>query len=242
MSTPAPPVSSPKASFGFTLADHSLCALPQRALWWEAQGLLCVSDLHLGKSERQLRRGGTSLPPYEGEETLSRLERLVDHYTPRSVICLGDSFDDNAAAMALPPEIKDRIAALVSHHDWIWVEGNHDPAPTEFGGQHLHELQLDGICFRHMADPDFEPGPRIGAEISGHFHPKASLRSVSRPAFLLDQRRLILPAFGTYTGGLRSSDPALLALMAPSSLAILTGAQALPMPMPRKPLRNRAGR
>jgi len=56
---------------------------------------------------------------------------------------------------------------------------------------------------------------------------------VTRPCFLLDQTRVILPAFGTYTGGLASSHPALAGLMGPQALAVLTGARALALPMPR---------
>lgn len=234
MSTPLAQPDMMPQGYGFTLAEQDLIALPQGALWWAEQRLLCVSDLHLGKAERHLRRGGGALPPYEGEETLSRLETLLADLRPKSVICLGDSFDDSAAAQALPPEIKSRIAALVAGHDWIWIEGNHDPQPSGFPGRHLPELTIKTFCFRHIADPGFAPSPSVGAEISGHFHPKAGLRGVTRPAFLVDRQRLILPAFGTYTGGLRSTDPALTALMAPEALAILTGAQALAMPMPRK--------
>ena len=76
--------------------------------------------------------------------------------------------------------------------------------------------------------------PHGSGEVSGHYHPKARLsRGSARPAFLLDHTRLILPAFGTYTGGLRTSDPALAGLMAPQALAILTGPTPLPCPMPR---------
>ena len=34
-----------------------LCALGSGALYWPEQNLLCVSDLHLGKAERQARQG-----------------------------------------------------------------------------------------------------------------------------------------------------------------------------------------
>ncbi len=242
------PSQAPAKMFGydFTLAGARLTALPQRALWWAQQSLLCVSDLHLGKSERHLRRGGSPLPPYEGEDTLSRLEVLITALQPDTVICLGDSFDDTAAAQVLPVEQKDRISQLVQRSNWIWIEGNHDPQPNGFGGRYLAELARDGICFRHIAAPDFCAAPRIEkrtsrqetaqlqAEISGHYHPKAGLRGINRPAFLLDQQRLILPAFGTYTGGLHSRDPALSTLMHPQALAILTGPRTLAMPMPRR--------
>lgn len=217
------------SGYDFTLAGTRLTALGSGALWWAAQRLLCVSDLHLGKSERQLRRGGSALPPYETHDTLQRLSTLIDQFAPDTILCLGDSFDDLAAAEALPdPEAKD-LRQMVAARDWIWIEGNHDPGATGFGGQACDEIAIGALTFRHIARGDAAPG-----EVSGHYHPKARLsRGSARPAFLLDQTRLILPAFGTYTGGLRSSDPALTGLMAPQALAILTGPTALPCPMPR---------
>ncbi|MGR3762056.1 ligase-associated DNA damage response endonuclease PdeM [Roseobacteraceae bacterium NS-SX3] len=213
--------------YDFSLCGARLTALGAGALWWAEQNLLCVSDLHLGKAERHARRGGSSLPPYESRDTLARLAQLADAVKPETIVCLGDSFDDMAAAGALPAQDRAQIAQLMENRRWIWIEGNHDPAPSCFGGVHAAELTLGPLTFRHIA--------RSGAagEISGHYHPKARLRGISRPAFLLDEARLILPAFGTYTGGLRSTDPALAALMGPRALAILTGPRPLPVPMPR---------
>ena len=56
---------------------------------------------------------------------------------------------------------------------------------------------------------------------------------ISRPAFLYDRARLILPAYGTYTGGLRSNESVLADLMDPDALAILTGPMPTCVPMPR---------
>ena len=79
--------------------------------------------------------------------------------------------------------------------------------------------------------------PGATGEISGHYHPKATLqtraRAISRPAFLLDNDKLILPAYGTYTGGLRSHDHVLTQLMHPDARAILTGPKPVQVPMPR---------
>ena len=90
----------------FSLAGADLLALPSGALFWPARGLLCVSDLHLGKSERMARRGGPILPPYEARETLARLARDIDAARPQTVICLGDSFDDLGAMRALEDAAK----------------------------------------------------------------------------------------------------------------------------------------
>ncbi|MFY0311681.1 ligase-associated DNA damage response endonuclease PdeM [Leisingera sp. D0M16] len=213
--------------FDFTLAGARLTALGSGALWWQDQRTLCVSDLHLGKAERHARRGGSALPPYETRDTLDRLEAALDATCAETLICLGDSFDDDAACRALPGAEQTRIARLMQNRRWIWIEGNHDPAPPVLGGEHRAELTLGPLTFRHIADP------QESAEISGHYHPKARIRGTSRPCFLLDRDRLILPAFGTYTGGLRSSDSAFARLMAQDALAILTGPKPLPVPMPR---------
>ena len=193
--------------------------------------MLCVSDLHLGKSERMSRRTGIPAPPYEVQDTLSRLETDLNKTKARQVICLGDSFDDLAAFRALPDDARLWILRLQAGRDWIWIEGNHDPGPIDLGGQHLASFTAGALTFRHIADPG------ATGEVSGHYHPKVNLkagsRTISRPAFLKDANRLILPAYGTYTGGLRSDDAALSSLFASDARAILTGPRPTEVPMPQ---------
>ncbi|MCE8513222.1 ligase-associated DNA damage response endonuclease PdeM [Ruegeria pomeroyi] len=217
--------------YEFTFAGERLTALGSGALWWRERRLLCVSDLHLGKSERIVRRGGTPLPPYEVTDTLDRLSSDLERTKPETVICLGDSFDDAEAARALPEPARLRIATLQAGLRWIWIEGNHDPGPVAIGGTHLRELAHGPLLFRHIAQDGAQ------GEISGHYHPKAALRlrgrNLTRPAFLVDTARIVLPAYGTYTGGLRSDAPVLAQLMRPEALAIVTGATPHAVPMPR---------
>ena len=215
----------------FTFAGARLQALGSGALHWPEACLLVVSDLHLGKSERIARRSGLQLPPYETRETRSRLEADIEATGAAQVLCLGDSFDAPAAAMSLSEEEVLWITRLQAGRRWIWVEGNHDPGPLARGGEHRAELTLGPLTFRHIA------AEGASGEVSGHYHPKASLsargRSITRPCFLLDATRLILPAYGAYTGGLRSRDPARCSLMEPGALAILTGPIPRAIPMPR---------
>jgi uncharacterized protein len=212
-----------------TLFFHgeSLHLRPTGALHWPARNLLVVSDLHLGKSERLARRGGSLLPPYETQATLEKLDRDLDTTRASSVICLGDSFDDTASADGIDDHSRLWLARLMAGRDWTWITGNHDPGPIEIGGTHRDEVALGPFTFRHIADP------QETAEVSGHYHPKARLAGQSRPCFLADAKRLILPAYGVYTGGLRSHEPVLTTLMAKDALAILTGPRALAIPMPR---------
>ncbi len=213
------------------LAGAALKALGSGALWWPDQALLCVSDLHLGKSERIARRGGAALPPYETRDTLTRLAADLISTQARTVVCLGDSFDDLGAAQALPEEDKLWIARLQAGRRWIWVEGNHDPGPIDMGGSHLSEFSHAPLRFRHIAVAGGS------AEVSGHYHPKVRLalrgRVISRPAFLYDRDRLIMPAYGTYTGGLDCRSEVFHPLMRPDACAVLTGKTAMAVPMPR---------
>ena len=216
----------------FSLAGAPLVALGSGALYWPERNLLCVSDLHLGKAERRARLGEAPLPPYETQDTLSRLEKDLKTTKASNVICLGGSFDDRAAAEALPEAAKIWITALQAGRRWTWIEGNHDPGPVEMGGTHLSELPLPPLTFRHIA--------RIGrsGEISGHYHPKTTLhvrgRTITRPAFLIDVDRVIMPAYGTYTGGLRSHAPELQSIMREETVAVLTGPVPRAAPMPRQ--------
>ncbi len=217
--------------YGFSFAGSHLAALPSGALYWPEEKLLCVSDLHLGKSERMARRGGPILPPYEARETLAKLADDIQTTAPKTVICLGDSFDDLAAMRALEDEARTQILALMAGRRWIWIEGNHDAGPVDLGGTHLEAVTIGPLTFRHIAT-------KAGvAEISGHYHPKARValrgRSLSRPCFLVDQARLILPAYGTYTGGLRSYTDVLCDLMGGDAKAILLTTPPLSIPMPR---------
>lgn len=222
--------------YGFAFAGATLTALPSGALHWSARGLLVVSDLHLGKSERMARRGGALLPPYETRATLARLEADLVATGARSVLCLGDSFDDAAACDGLDAEDCDRIRALVAGRGWLWIDGNHDEGIAArahgLGGTHAAEVALDGIAFRHIAT-DAVP------EVSGHWHPKAALAGRARPCFLIDARRIVLPAYGAYTGGLFAHDPALAGLMGPGAIAVLTGTKALPCPLGEVRVRGR---
>lgn len=214
------------SSHDFRLSGAVLSALPSGALYWAEQGVLVASDLHLGKSERIARRSGMLLPPYEVTETLSRLDADIATTAPRLVICLGDSFDDLDAA-DLAEEHALWLTRLMAGRRWVWIEGNHDPGPVALGGEHHAELVLGPLTFRHVA---LLHG---SGEVSGHYHPKMRIAGQSRRCFIHDRARVILPAYGTYTGGLSSDDLAFSGLMQDGTMAILTGRRAVPVPIPK---------
>jgi uncharacterized protein len=175
------------------------------ALFWAEQSLLVVSDLHLEKGSSFAARG-VLLPPYDTVATLSRLAHVIARYDPRMVIALGDSFHDRDAHERLSDTDRDALGALQVRRDWIWISGNHDPAPSpNLGGVVATEVAIGPVIFRH------EPTGAIG-EIAGHLHPKARVvrrgRATERRCFACDEERLVMPAFGAYTGGLSIRDAA----------------------------------
>jgi DNA ligase-associated metallophosphoesterase len=175
------------------------------ALFWSEQSLLVVSDLHLEKGSSFALRG-VLLPPYDTVATLSRLAAVVARYNPRMVIALGDSFHDRNAHERLSETDRDALAAMQTRRDWIWLSGNHDPAlPPDLGGVVATEVAIGPVTFRH------EPTGAVG-EIAGHLHPKARVvrrgRATERRCFASDDERLVMPAFGAYTGGLSIRDAA----------------------------------
>jgi uncharacterized protein len=213
------------------LGDAVLHALPSGAVWWPDARLLCMGDLHLGKSGRMARRGGALLPPYESAATLARLDADIAATDPARVICLGDSFDDVTAEQELAEDHRLWLTRMMAGRDWVWIAGNHDPGPLTLGGTHLAQWREGGLTFRHIADPTTQT-----PEISAHYHPKARIAGVSRACFVTDGTRLILPAYGAYTGGMPADDPAIATLMGPAARAILTGPRAIALPLhpPRK--------
>ena len=192
------------------------------ALWWPARATLVAADLHLEKGSSFAARG-TLLPPYDTAATLDRLSEAIGRLKPARVIALGDSFHDADAAARIAPEATARLAALVGATEWIWIAGNHDPSPAgPWGGAVRDALTLGALCFRHQAD-----GPAARGEVSGHFHPKATLhlraRRLSARCFVTDGNRLVLPAFGAYAGGLDVFAPPLRALFRGGFEAFLLG-------------------
>ncbi len=219
--------------FAIRIGDAEAIARPSGALWAPQARLLAAADLHLGKSARLARLGGALLPPYETGETLDRLAAEIDALRPETVICVGDSFDAPEIAQALSPAERDRLAALCAGRRWIWIAGNHDPAPRDARlggpGEWRETLAVSGLRFHHIA----RPGDPVGS-VSGHHHPKAQLalrgRRIARRCFALDARRVILPAFGAYAGGLDIADAAFDPLLGPEARALLLGARLIAAP------------
>jgi DNA ligase-associated metallophosphoesterase len=189
---------------GATFVDLAGCTLIADAsgvLYWPAEGLLVVADMHLEKGS-SFARYGIFLPPYDSAATLARLAVVIARYRPRAVFALGDSFHDGDGPARLHDGDRETLLAMQRGRDWIWIAGNHDPDPAiGIGGSFSAALAIGPIVFRHEPAADTDE-----AEIAGHLHPVARVgargRAVSRRCFASNERRMVLPAFGAFTGGL----------------------------------------
>lgn len=182
---------------------------PEGTLFWPEKKCLIVSDLHLEKGASCARRG-QMIPPYDTALTLRRLEAQIAKWQPQTVISLGDSFHDEYSANTLPSLHIGQLKRMAQNRRWIWITGNHDRALPEFlEGEVSKNTIIDGVPFTH------EPTKKLSVwenEICGHLHPKARIvqrgKRISRKCFAHDKQRMIMPAFGAYTGGLDLSHEA----------------------------------
>ena len=181
--------------------------LPSGALYWPAHKALIVADLHFEKGSSFARRG-VMLPPYDTRTTLRRLKVLCRDLKPAMVISLGDAFHDRGSEGRMDEDDASLLQSLIDQQDWLWILGNHDPAPPmRFGGSVEKSLRLGGLFLTHEPELGCEPG-----ELAGHLHPcakvKAGNKALRRRCFVTDGNRMVLPAFGAYTGGLNILDEA----------------------------------
>ncbi len=161
------------------------------------------------------------LPPYDSLATLERLAALLAETSATQLWCLGDNFHDDAGPQRMPPPTRATLAALTTATDWHWITGNHDEhLPMGIGGTIHEEAEIDGVILRHRANP-----AEMRPELSGHWHPKhratARGKAVTRACFVLGATRLILPAFGSLTGGMAANHPEILALTGRGAEAVL---------------------
>jgi uncharacterized protein len=163
------------------------------ALFAPESGVLLIADLHLEQGASMARRG-VHVPPFDTASTLHLLAEVLDEIKPKKLILLGDSFHTTEASDNLSDAHRARLDRLIATQETVWISGNHDP--------HIEATThaLGEVTLRH------EPSPVLkGLEIAGHLHPGCTVvqRGVRLrgKCFVRDENRILLPAFGAYTGG-----------------------------------------
>ncbi len=185
-------------------AGHTFEPLLSGALFWRAESMLLVADLHFEKFSSYAKRGHM-LPPYDTGLTLKRLERDIEQTKAERVVALGDSFHRDEGAETLLDTDRLRLLALLGKSHWTWISGNHDPSPHALGGVCVTGLEHRGLTLTHE--------PRRGSlgMVAGHLHPAATVYSngsaTRRPCFVHDSKILLLPAYGSGAGSMNILGP-----------------------------------
>ena len=214
-----------------SFAGETLRPLPCGALYWPARHTLFVADLHFEKASAFARRGWL-LPPHDSAETLRLLIDAIEATGARRIVCLGDSFHDRGGPDRLLPGPRAALRTLTASLDWLWITGNHDDsAGASLGGRVMPEARIGALTLRHEADAN-DAAP----ELSGHYHPKVAVhmrgRRIVRRAFAVSASKIILPAYGAFTGGLDIGDPAITGVMRGAVTAVVAeGARLLRFPV-----------
>jgi DNA ligase-associated metallophosphoesterase len=173
-------------------------------IYWPRLSMLVVSDIHFEKGSYFARRG-QPLPLHDTRDTLERLEKLIESYQPRHVLSLGDNMHDAGALTRMLPADLQRLQTLCGRvARWDWIIGNHDKGDYRKGSlkemNFSSQITVDGITFTHDILENVE------YQVIGHYHPKITVKtraqSVSGKCFVVAAHKLIMPAFGSYTGGL----------------------------------------
>lgn len=188
------------------LPPGPLQLLPDNALLLSDSRTLVLADTHFGKSAAFRARG---LPVPEGDTAadIARIDQLIATNKAEHLVIAGDLLH---ARVGCQPEVLDllrpwlRSAAIPI----TLVEGNHDvacgrnPLGTDFAL--ITDLTIDGFHILH--NPDEALDCPDGFHIGGHLHPAVKIKDGTgpgfrAPVFWLRGNQLVLPAFGSFTGG-----------------------------------------
>lgn len=185
-----------------TLQDEKLELLPGRAIWWKQEKSLIVADLHWGKAGH-FRKHGFAIPAQSQTKDEQRLAQLLQQTGAERLIIAGDLFHSHHNAQV------EVFRHFRQHHRTLQMDlviGNHDILEDQVYDDlqlsfHQECLNLAPFCIAH----DFTESPFF--VIHGHVHPALRIKSpgYNQPSlrlccFAQDDRRMILPAFGKFTG------------------------------------------
>ena len=179
---------------------HSFILGSLKTLYWPLKKMLIIADLHLEKGSYFAARGNP-IPLYDSLDTLKRLKKVCEIYNPEIILSLGDNIHDSLAFKRMNKMSYELLAEIsLPLKQWLWVLGNHDSVvvPKDLGQKFIFckDFQLDNILFSH----DFVEKNIF--QIVGHYHPKITIKRMTGKCYVHEANKLVLPAFGTYAGGL----------------------------------------
>ncbi|MBO3116821.1 ligase-associated DNA damage response endonuclease PdeM [Winogradskyella sp. DF17] len=191
-----------------TIKNEVLTLTNQRAIYWEAQEALILSDVHIGKTAH-FRRHGIPMPDGILQKDLERLKQLISHFKPKQLLIVGDLFHAETNSDMIT--FKSWLAQF-EHLRLILIKGNHDRQSQrlmdDFNIEVLTTIELGPFILIHEHDEN----DLYSFTISGHTHPGVLIKGKGKqklklPCYQVNSKQLILPAFSLFTGLNTRSEP-----------------------------------
>lgn len=192
------------SSFIKTVQNQTWKLLAEKAIYWQERQTLIITDLHIGKSGH-FRKSGIAAPSTLNAKNLERLGKLIQKHAPSTLLILGDLFHSKANREWL--EFEEWLEDFYGL-DIQLVTGNHDLLHQSFYESAniivFETLEIDDFLFVH--DPnDMNKTNSTRTMVAGHIHPGISIKGKGRqslrfPCFLFSDTKILLPAFGEFTG------------------------------------------
>ncbi len=188
------------ASKEISVEQHHFILTNQRAMFWEKYSALVISDLHIGKTAH-FRKNGIAIPNYILHKDLQRLSFLIQYFSAKHIYINGDLLHagNNSDVDIFKTWLQD--FPLISFH---LIEGNHDKNGKDIfeslGFNSVQKrLEINNIVLVHEFEKTLDK-----FQITGHIHPgivlASRIKKLKLPAFVLNDRQLLLPAFSEFTG------------------------------------------
>jgi DNA ligase-associated metallophosphoesterase len=195
-----------------TASDAEIVLLPGRAALLPASATLLVADLHLGKAAT-FRKAGIPVPEGSAQRDLARLTDIVTRHAVRRLLVLGDLFHARSGCTEQVQAEFATMRAGLAGTEVVLVLGNHDrplgTLPASLGiDAVVPVLDEPPLHFVHEPATAIATAGRDVFTIGGHLHPTVSIRSpsgdrIADRCFVAEPATLVLPAFGSFTGGHR---------------------------------------
>lgn len=176
--------------------------LSQGAALLTGTSTLVIADVHLGKSAA-FRARGLPVPEGDTERDLTRIRNLVHEHHAAHLIIAGDLFH---APSGITTDLADLLLNFIQTlgTPLTLIRGNHDAKLKNLPAGLTALPHLDQENIRIVHDPEDASPDHLN--IAGHWHPVARIpdgkrTSLRLPCFLFRKNTLVLPSFGSFTGG-----------------------------------------
>ena len=174
-----------------------------RCIFWEEEGILILTDLHVGKSSH-FRKAGIPIPQQVFQDDLNRLLQEITYFNPKKILITGDLFhsvennEHNAFAFWMKNLSAQEVILILGNHE-ILTNDDYEKLGLVVCEK---EFTVGPFTFSHELPSERKLGQFY---FTGHLHPGIQISGrgkqvLTLPCFYFTANYAVLPAFGKFTG------------------------------------------